>query len=61
MWTTFKVQFTDKYVPTHIRRQKRAEFQQLKQRTMTVLEYVTKFERLSKYAVDMIDTESKKI
>ena len=28
---------------------------------MTVLEYVTKFERLSKYAAEMIDTELKKI
>ena len=29
VWTTFKVQFTDKYIPAHIKRQKREEFQQL--------------------------------
>ena len=28
---------------------------------MTVLEYVTKFERLARYAQELIDTEQKKI
>ena len=43
-WETFKNHFIDKYVPSHIKRQKAIEFQQLKQGNMTVLEYVTKFE-----------------
>ena len=42
----------------HISRDKKAiEFQQLKQGNMTVLEYVTKFERLTRYARELIDTE----
>ena len=60
-WETFKTQFTDKYVPSHVKRQKAIEFQQLKQGNMTVLEYVTKFERLARYARELIDTEQKKI
>ena len=60
-WETFKIQFTDKYVPSHVKRQKAIEFQQLKQGNMTVLEYVTKFERLARYARELIDTEQKKI
>ena len=46
-WGNFKRQFSDKYVPTHIKRQKAIEFQQLVQGNMTVQEYLTKFERLS--------------
>ena len=37
------------------------EFQLLKQGDMTVLQYVTKFERLSRYAPELVNTEEKKI
>ena len=37
------------------------EFQLLKQGDMTVLQYVTKFERLSRYAPELVDTEEKKV
>ena len=47
-WTMFKDQFSEKCVPAHIKRQKAIEFQQLKHGNMTFLEYVTKFERLSR-------------
>ena len=60
-WTTFKEQFTEKYVPDHIKRQMAVEFQLLKQGDMTVLQYVTKFERLSRYAPELVNTEEKKI
>ena len=60
-WETFKNQFTDKYIPSHVKRQKAIKFQQLKQGNMTVLEYVTKFERLARYARELIDTKQKKI
>ncbi|WP_274923111.1 hypothetical protein, partial [Streptomyces clavifer] len=60
-WANFKGQFLDKYVPSHIKRQKAAEFQLLVQGSMTVLEYLTKFERLSRYAPELVDTEEKKI
>ncbi|XXG88487.1 hypothetical protein AAC387_Pa12g0687 [Persea americana] len=60
-WMVFKDQFSEKYVPSHIKRQKAIEFQQLRQGNMTVLEYLTKFERLPRYAPELIDTEEKKI
>ena len=60
-WAIFKEQFTDKYVPSHIKRQMAVEFQLLKQGDMTALQYVTKFERLSCYAPELVDTEEKKI
>ena len=60
-WGNFKKQFGDKYVPTHVKRQKAIEFQQLVQGNMTVLEYLTKFERLSRYALDLINIVEKKI
>lgn len=44
-----------------MKRQKAIEFQQLKQGNMEVLKYLTKFERLSKYAADFIKIEEKKI
>ena len=37
------------------------EFQLLKQGDMTILQYVTKFERLSCYAPELVDTEEKKV
>ena len=37
------------------------EFQLLKQGDMTVLQHVMKFERLSRYAPELVDTEQKKI
>ena len=60
-WTMLKEQFTEKYVPSHIKRQIAVEFQGLKQGNMTVLQYVIKFERLSRYAPVLINTEQKKI
>ena len=60
-WGNFKKQFGDKYVPAHVKRQKAIEFQQLIQGNMSVLEYLTKFERLSRYALDLINTVEKKI
>ena len=56
-----KDQFTEKYVPAHIKRQMVVEFQLLKQGDMTVLQYVMKFERLSWYAPELVNTEEKKI
>ena len=60
-WETFKTQFTDKYIPSHVKRQKAIEFQQLKQGDMIVLEHATKFERLARYATELIDIEQRKI
>ena len=49
-WTTFKEQFTKKNFLAHVKRQMVVEFQLFKQGDMVVLQYVTKFERLSRYA-----------
>ena len=61
VWDNLKKQFSDKYVPGHVKRQKAIEFQQPVQGNMTVIEYLTKFERLSRYAPDLINTMEKKI
>ena len=61
IWQNFRRQFGEKYIPSHVRRQRAAEFQRLVQGSMTVLEYVTKFERLSRYAPELIDTMEKKV
>jgi hypothetical protein len=39
---------------------KKKEFQDLKQRLMSVNEYVTQFTQLSRYAPDNVDTDKKK-
>jgi hypothetical protein len=39
---------------------KRKEFEDLKQGSMTVTEYVTEFTQLSCYAPDNVDTDEKK-
>ena len=61
VWGNFQNHFSDKYVPTHVKRQKAIEFQQLVQGNMTVQEYLTKFERLSRYDPELINTMEKKI
>jgi hypothetical protein len=39
---------------------KKKEFEDLKQDSMTVSEYVTRFTQLSRYALDNMDTNEKK-
>jgi hypothetical protein len=39
---------------------KKKEFEELKQRSMSVSEYVTRFTQLSRYAPDNVDTNEKK-
>ncbi|XXG85799.1 hypothetical protein AAC387_Pa11g0817 [Persea americana] len=50
VWANFENQFSEKYVPPHVKRQKAIEFQQLVHGNITVQEYLTKFERSSRYA-----------
>ncbi|XP_058189251.1 uncharacterized protein LOC131306839 [Rhododendron vialii] len=56
----FETLFLDKYFPTPLRLVKEQEFLNLKQGTMTVTQYTTKFEELSRYALATIATEDKK-
>lgn len=58
---TFKKQLRKKFIPYHVTRQKKAGFHRLKQKLMTVGEYIHEFTRLSCFAPESIDTEEKKV
>jgi hypothetical protein len=47
-------------VPLGVMKLKKKEFEDLKQGSMTVSEYVTQFTQLSRYAPDNVDTDEKK-
>jgi hypothetical protein len=47
-------------VPLGVMKLKKKEFEDLKQGSMTVSEYVTRFTQLSHYAPDNVDTDEKK-
>ncbi|XP_027337114.1 uncharacterized protein LOC113850769 [Abrus precatorius] len=48
-WETFNVIFLGNYFPQDLKKQKAREFLKLKQGSMTVGEYATKFQELMKY------------
>jgi hypothetical protein len=56
----FRAAFCAHYVPQGVIKLKKKEFQDLKQGSMFVNEYVTKFTQLSRYALHEVDTEEKK-
>jgi hypothetical protein len=58
-WNEFKMAFRSHHVPQGIIKLKK-EFQDLKQGSMMVSEYVTHFMQLSRYAPDDVDTNEKK-
>jgi hypothetical protein len=58
-WPEFKAAFDAHHVPQGVVKLKK-EFQDLKQWSMSVNEYVTKFTQLSRYAPYEIDTNEKK-
>ncbi|XP_058765786.1 uncharacterized protein LOC131639301 [Vicia villosa] len=49
-WQHFKVAFLEKYFPNSVRTQKEQEFQNFKHGSMSVSEYVEKFEDLADYS-----------
>ena len=51
----------DKYFPASARHAKAREFLELKQGTMTVLEYVAKFTELALFADDYVATDMAKV
>ncbi|XP_058189234.1 uncharacterized protein LOC131306821 [Rhododendron vialii] len=59
-FTEFEILFLNKYFPKPLRLAKKQEFLNLKQGTMTVTQYVAKYEELSHYALDSIPNEDKK-
>jgi hypothetical protein len=59
-WNEFKMAFCSYHVPQGIIKLKKKEFQDLKQGSMMVSEYVTHFMQLSHYAPNDVDTDEKK-
>jgi hypothetical protein len=59
IWLKFKAAFSEHHVPQGVIKLKK-EFQDLKQGSMFVNEYVTKFTQLSHYAPHEVDTDEKK-
>ena len=59
-WQEFKISFRSHHVPHGAMKLKKKVFQDLKQGSMTVSEYVTHFTQLSRYAPGEVDTDEKK-
>ena len=60
-WAKFHDLFMGKYFPDTARHAKAHEFLELKQGTMTVLEYVTRFTELARFADDYVATDMAKV
>jgi hypothetical protein len=59
-WQKFGNNFRTHHVPFGMMKLKKKEFEDLKQGSMSVNEYVTRFTQLSHYAPDDVDTDEKK-
>ena len=60
-WTKFQELFMGKYFPDTARHAKAQEFLELKQGTMTVIEYVARFMELARFADDYVATDMAKV
>jgi hypothetical protein len=58
-WNVFKMVFRCYHVPQGIIKLKKKEFEDLKQGSMTLSEYVTRFTQLSRYAPNNVDNDEK--
>jgi hypothetical protein len=59
-WPEFRAAFRAHHVPQGVIKLKKKEFQDLKQGSMSVNEYITRFTQLSCYAPHEVDTDEKK-
>ena len=59
-WGVFKTEFYREYLTDAFKAERQNEFIALKHRSMTVREYVDRFEDLYKYASDIFPTEAQK-
>jgi hypothetical protein len=59
-WEEFKVAFREHYIPEGVLHMKQEEFMKLKQEGDTVNQYLNKFNHLSQYAIDQVNTDLKK-
>ena len=60
-WAEFQELFMGKYFPDTARQEKAQEFLELKQRTMTVMDYVARFTELARFADDYVATDMAKV
>ena len=60
-WAEFQELFMGKYFSDTPRHAKAQEFLELKQRTMTVMEYVARFTELARFADDYMATDMAKV
>ena len=60
-WTGFQELFMGKYFPDTARHAKAQEFLELKQGTMTVIEYVARFTELARFTDDYMATDMAKV
>jgi hypothetical protein len=58
-WPEFRVAFCAHHVPQGVTKLKKKEFQDLKQGSMSMNEYITKFTQLSRYAPHEVDIDEK--
>jgi hypothetical protein len=59
-WEEFKVAFREHYIPEGVLHMKQEEFMKLKQGGDTVNQYLNKFNHMSQYAIDQVNTDLKK-
>jgi hypothetical protein len=59
-WEEFKLVFKEHYVPEGVLQMKLEEFIRLKQGGDSMMQYLNKFNHLSQYAIDQVDTSLKK-
>ena len=59
-WQEFTAAFREYYIPAAVLNRKLMEFLDLKQGSMSVMDYVNKFNNLAQYAKIHIDTDEKK-
>ena len=59
-WHEFTIAFCEYYIPAGLLNRKLIEFLDQKQGSMTVMDYVNKFNHLAQYAGTHVDTDEKK-
>jgi hypothetical protein len=59
-WEEFKLALREHYVPEGVLQMKLEEFIRLKQGGDSMMQYLNKFNHLSKYAIDQVDTYLKR-
>jgi hypothetical protein len=59
-WDKFKLAFREHYIPEEVLQLKHEEFMRLKQGGDTVMQYLNKFNHLSQYAIDQVNTDLKR-